>query len=123
MGEKITEEVLKRIDALAAKLGVVAEHLWEVLVRQAAIDGYVHLAWAAVLFVISTVLVTVSYRLYKRAMQNDTNDGPGYGFCAVMFFLLGLLCFLGGSVGNVMNAISELANPEFAALKLLIGGN
>ena len=43
----IDSEVLKRIDALAAKLGVAADHVWAVLVRQAQVEvipvSYTHL--------------------------------------------------------------------------------
>lgn len=34
MNDKMQEELLKRLDVLAEKLGASGKHLWEVLVRQ-----------------------------------------------------------------------------------------
>ena len=59
MDEKVLDAVTTRLDAasvkldaLAAKLGVGAERLWEILVRQALVDGYI----AAVVAIIASVL-------------------------------------------------------------------
>ena len=44
--EHIDPELLKRMDALAAKMGVTAQYLWAVLIRQAYVEGLTGLALA-----------------------------------------------------------------------------
>src|SRR5580692_8969790 len=36
----MNEEILKRLDLLASKLNVTAEHLWQACLRQSRIEGY-----------------------------------------------------------------------------------
>ena len=50
----MNEELLKRLDALAAKLGTTGEQVWAILVKQARIEAITHalggLAFAALIF-------------------------------------------------------------------------
>jgi hypothetical protein len=47
MSDKAVQEVLTRIDALAAKLGVTSEHVWRILVQQARVECFESAAWGA----------------------------------------------------------------------------
>jgi hypothetical protein len=38
--EKLGEEALARLDVLAAKMGVGAEHMWEVLTKQGKVEAF-----------------------------------------------------------------------------------
>ena len=45
--EKLGEEALARLDVLAAKMGVGAEHMWEVLTKQGLYEGWFAVACVA----------------------------------------------------------------------------
>jgi hypothetical protein len=108
------EELLQRLDALAAKLGVAVEHLWDVLVVQ----GYVEGATALALTLVGASLVVVGVRMLKKNLillvGADQDEEPRYG---VMAFVWGI----GAVVGCIVFAtnviyVKYLFNPEFYAL-------
>jgi hypothetical protein len=118
MTPEMQKELLARLDALAAKLGVTADALWSLYLHQAHIEGIQDAIVAGVfglLFVISLGIVVASL-LY--AISDDFNDGFPVG------------CGIAGIVGTVGAAIagstyafaaySELYNPGFWAFSQLV---
>lgn len=113
--EKISDELLKRLDLLAQKLGVTIEHLWQVLVRQAYIEAYFAIFWV----ILSVVLVTVACRYIVKtidiAVKNNYDERLSGRI--VMSFVLGIL-----ALTSLMAALTQcsdfgyLFNPEFYAL-------
>jgi len=102
------EELLKRLDALAAKLGVAAEHLWDVLVRQGQIEGM----RGVVLAVVGFVVMLIAGRKAARAFRENRDD-------ATMGWVI--LCFLSGGAALVGQADAwYLLNPEYFALRQLL---
>ncbi len=104
----MNDEILKRIDLLAAKLGVTVDHLWGVLIRQARIDGIEWVAWGCLWFVLAAGLGVWMRVIYKR------EDGDGDTFITVALFatgfvLVGLFC--------LSNTLGLFLNPEYWALK------
>lgn len=120
--DKSVEQILQRVDQLAAKLGVTAEHLWEVLLRQARVELYSACLWAAVIFAAIVALSCLLPRLNRnRTKENEKgyhrSDGPAvlfYGnICLVAFLLIILL-------NVVTTAITLAANPEYWALHQIL---
>ena len=121
------EEVLKRLDGLAAKLGVASQHLWEILVRQAIATGIAD----AVLALLFGVGVVVGYKLFVKqllafkATENYTDEGP-YIFGMIGSGLLGVVSLIASPI-CLYSAILELVNPQYYALhetlQALVGGS
>lgn len=110
-------EILKRIDALAEKVGVAAENLW------AAGRGYVQargLVYAATFLVVSVVSGLVFGKLVlpalrKAVAEHSMNDVP-LGFAAVALFGAALACLGGAAIWSV-----DALAPDGALLKMLVG--
>ncbi len=109
-------EILKRLDALAAKLGVTADHLWGVLIRQARIEAYEWIAWGALWLALSCLTWYLTIKLYK----DDDKDGElliTMGIASLTTTVVGLIC-MSGTPGLLLN-------PEYWALKqvaAMLGG-
>ncbi len=104
----MNDEILKRVDALAAKLGVTVDHLWGVLIRQARIDGIEWVAWGCFWLILATATGAVAKSIYKG--KND--DGDKFLLCcgfALILVVFGLCC--------LSNTLGLFLNPEYWALK------
>ena len=99
------EELLKRLDLLATKLGVAVEHLWAVLVRQGTVEGVIG-AFAAIL---GGVICLVSFKNLRAAYQ-EYEDGTVVGWAFLAF--MSLIAFAIG-----VDQAKYLFNPEYFALQ------
>lgn len=112
----MNEEVLQRIDALAEKLGVVSEHLWGVLVRQAYVEAviaaFILLATAA-----AWVLVVRTYRSHKAEDQYfDIEDHPALTIGSIILAIVSVVVIL--VCPEII--LTALINPEYAALRKIL---
>ncbi len=118
--EEAVEKVLNRLDALALKLGTTAEHLWEILVKQAHITFYgycIRYILAACFLCFAIWFIPYSLRkFFHEDFQGDCVKG-GFsiaGFCICC--ALTLACII-GTIGEITTFISLYANPEFFAFE------
>ena len=113
------------IEALSAKLGTTAEHLWGVLVRQAPISGAVDIMLC--IFVISLAVWVLYVVNEKTSMKSTDDDRHNWAewedesallawFVAIIFCAL-VIILVGVSADDI---VSAFANPEYWALKQLI---
>lgn len=104
------QDLLKRLDVLAAKLGTTAAYLWSVLVRQAISDG-ISSAVGALVAVIGGVLAYKLTGIALRAFREDTDYFPGlfFSWVAVAVSIVACACFL-------TDAIQHFYNPAYYAL-------
>lgn len=120
------EEILKRIDALAEKLGVAASHIYSVYVHQAQINGIQELTWAAFWLAIAVLTAVVSIKNFKKSQvvvlseygeerRTDQEKRRDALFLCVLFsFATGLLLF--GFVSELSSAYTSFLNPEYFAI-------
>jgi predicted membrane channel-forming protein YqfA (hemolysin III family) len=115
MDSAITSEFLKRLDALAAKLGTTGEHLWGVLLRQARIEAWSDL----MLFVFALIVGCLSCFVFlKISERDDSNDFvPLAAICILL--AIGALAFVVELPGAIL---TEFLNPEYWALKHILAG-
>ena len=100
------EEIFKRLDAIAAKLGVASENLWRILITQVKVDLYQDVFWAA-LCVGGTVLF--GWLSYKSGKDEEAEPMVGFALLAILFFVISAIC---------LNCIVGYAiNPEYYALQ------
>ncbi len=108
------QELIKRLDALAAQLGTTGAYLWEVLVRQAKISGYTDLGCTVFL----GALTYAGYKMARILWDKHEEDG-GYAVGAV---LIGCVS-VGISIWTVVTlqvAVLELSNPSYYALEKIL---
>ena len=118
MDEKLTNEVLGRLDALAEKLGTTTEYLWQVMVEDIARRG---LVLGISCLALSGVFFLLSYLTWKKLASLRENNK--YGFHDPVIFI-GLITAFASIVcaGHVAYYLSEGLSPHIEAWKILTGG-
>jgi hypothetical protein len=120
----MSEEVEKQLAALCAKIGVTADHLWAVLVRQAYIEAISSLCTLVVCLVLAAIAVygfLLVQRKYRSVSPEELRlsmwPPPAY----MRWFILGIVLFflLLVASNNFYWLISDLFNPEWFAFKAL----
>jgi len=120
MNEQMGQEILQRIDVLAAKLGVAAEYLWDVLIRQMwLVEGWMCVGLGVALLLVGAV---GCMRLYLLGGP-DTSTGEwtqkdSRFTVNVVFAIVGIL----GGTFVLPDAVAKVLNPAYYAFKALIGG-
>jgi len=114
------QELLKRLDALADKLGTTGAYLWQVLVRQAVLGGVADSVVAVFLGVAAYLAFKYARYCYGKYIESSQKDRyyPSEGWIAG-YILLGIAC-AGLALASTLvahDAILELMNPAFYALK------
>src|SRR5690242_12771003 len=112
----MNEDILKRLDLIAAKLGVTVQYLWGVLVRQARVEALSDtigiILWAASAFAAFHYAVALG-----RKAESDGSDG--LGFASIILAVIGVV-FVISFVVCVSEIFTPLMNPEFFALEQIL---
>jgi len=111
----IDPEIFKRLDALAAKLGVTAERLWAVLVKQAGVELFVVLLSSLLL----GAMAVVCFRLTGWFMRKAEDRGDGYGIAAVLSGIACLILVI-VTIAFLCEAPTLVMNPEYWALREIL---
>ncbi len=112
------EQVMTRIDVLAAKLGVTAEYLFGIYVKQAYINSMVGISGTVIVFVLLLGMIPVSMWLCKKIKNKEIcsdwhSAWAAPGGILLFIFLLSLAFGLNGIV-------SGFVNPEHYAFKEIL---
>jgi hypothetical protein len=117
------EQAQKELEPLAEKLGTTVEHIWDVLKRQAYIDGLSSLLTVVVCAVLAVVAVSAFFYL-RRIFKGRVNE-VGAPFSVLMeplgLVILGTILLVLFTIGssNFYWVISDFFNPEYFAFKAL----
>lgn len=114
--EHIDPELLKRLDQLAAKLGVAASFLWHALIRQAYINAAENLVVAIILAVAALYLFRLSIVLWNWSDGHPNTNDTGLG--AGLVFFVGLVA-AGFAITCICDTVDGFLNPGYAALGAL----
>lgn len=118
MDTLLVQEGLKRLDALAAKLGVAANELWAALLAQAPLE------WFDVLALLFLCLLMVAFALFfaYNAKRTDPpwSDSHIWPYICAISYTVAFLCML-MSVAEAVEAAKATANPAYYALMQLRG--
>jgi hypothetical protein len=117
MNSTIQQQVLDKLDILAAKLGVAAKALFLLYVRQAYIEGIENTLSCLFLFTLSYIFYRSMLSFYEKAKKEYSSDGfwAGTFLCAAGCLIT---VFIGGNILN--SAIDCLANPNLYAFQLIV---
>lgn len=118
------------VNALAQQLakiaGPIAQHGWEVYVKQQVIIGWQE-AVASSFLLLLAIACAVVVVLILRDLRKEQKEHPNmetvdhYGFTA-LFVGIGLILFM-FALGFGMDSFSHLANPEYGAIQGILGRN
>jgi hypothetical protein len=129
----LRDELFARLDAIAAKLGVAAEHLWEVLVRQAYMEWFSVLGWclaAVILYLMGKAMAQFVYHMSysgmidppsyrtKRSDEEAVKLSTEYKGIAqnIANMVVGIVVAC-GVISRMVIALSASFNPEYFAFK------
>jgi small-conductance mechanosensitive channel len=117
--EKVFEKVTQYIDALAAKLGVAAEHVYGVLVRQQVAEGIVDIVVGTLVLAVLIFALMVLIKKVELPRIVDEFDLLGYVFVAAILLLI---IGLPGSyaVSEISDGIKHVINPEYYAIREIL---
>jgi hypothetical protein len=113
--DPLKEELLKRLDVLAEKLGTTGVYLWAILMRQVRIEAIENLVFA-LFFSIGTVI------LYKTAkwMWNSGKKGDDIRIGSIFVHIAcGISTFI--SLVLLVESVEAFFNPAYFALKMVMG--
>ena len=113
--EQLTQEILNRFDAIALKLGVASEYIWQFTIKQQAIEGFYSIAIWALITIASLATTVISF---KKARNDGMSMSNWY-----LGFIIGSLCLLPCvfvGLSEVSTWITQILNPEYAAFKEIV---
>ena len=123
----MAEQVTQIIDSICERLGVAAEYLYPLLVRQAYVDGITALL-GCLLFPASIVALYFFYKhFFKPDKEGKTRRDVYYMRDDGLFSTIMLVCLATvaiatffTSLGCIGTAISALANPEWYVITSIL---
>lgn len=102
----MNDEVLKRLDILAAKLGVAASYLFQVYINQARVEAITD----SIFIVFGLLLCYISYKWWMKFIANE--DKEQYIWGSFFVGLAGTIMVL----SFISSLPTELFNPDYFAI-------
>ncbi|MCY9372674.1 hypothetical protein [Bacillus haynesii] len=112
------DKAMEYIDKLAAKLGVAAEHVYGVLVKQAVANSITDLFCGVIAFAAAIVLGVLIAKIVKRRFNVSEWDVEWF-FLLIIVGILVIFPFVMG-VDFSTKGIKALINPEYYAIKEIL---
>lgn len=120
------DKTLQALTTLAAKLGVTAQYLWGVLLRQAPITGAIDLAMLLCWVITAVYIARFVHRKTKTPKKTEENEYPiaewhGEGAPFAYFAAIAFAVITALMVGlHLSSVVAALVNPEYWALKQIL---
>ena len=130
------DKAMELVEQLATKLGVAAEYLWAVLVKQQYVDGIADIILVVfgiavmIVLIIGAPKLTAKYLNEYTQLRDDRLKNRGYSFssieedhCKEMYEIIPYLAFTIGlcvfifTLCFVVSGVKQVINPEYYALK------
>ena len=114
MNKEEIQQITEYIDKIAEKIGVLGVEVWPWSVKQQIIEGVKPILLFVFMFPIFCWFLK---KIYKRDFKwcGSTKDFTGFALC-ILFGFMSLVAVI-----DFLVHFSGLINPEYAALKDLIG--
>lgn len=109
------KDITQLLRDMADELGVRADHLWEVLIKQSFIQG---LEYAIIPGVITTLLIP-TFIFFFRKWRQDGSSCNAWDMPAFLSGLLLLTCIIVW-ICCIFSAITCFTNPEYWALNEIL---
>lgn len=120
MEKEMWEEAMTRLDLLSDKLGVAAQELWEILIRQAFISGIVNACLILFVFLVVGGYFTI---FFKKQLHEVFDECSWYSDCIVAITFIAAFLGLITIIVSLIAAspiIMSIINPEYSAYRDLL---
>jgi len=122
MSEEMLKMAMERVDVLAAKMGVAATELWEILVRQQYIEAIETVLFC--IFVVGLggcgVKVLANKKWFNWGYMEDNNLEP---LCIIAYIVVCIWMILSiVGICCLFDVPGMLFNPEYGAYMAIRGG-
>ena len=113
----ISGQVIAVIDALAAKLGVAAEYVYPLMIRQAYVEGVISL----LRIVLVCVYLYGLYRAIKWLKEDGWNADLEFVYMLSLVFAgIAAIAFVAFVPSCIKIAVTAFANPEWYAIQQIL---
>lgn len=121
MNEVVVDKIAAYINELAAQLGVAAEYIYPMIVRQMFIEGVVYA-------ITSIVFLALTFFLWRYLIKNarkfwDTSYKTDSEFLMILGYVItGIISIVVTivAIGTLPDALMQIFNPEYYAIKNII---
>ena len=110
----LSEEVLSKLDALAAKIGVTVEQVWLWVVKQQYVDAIYYSITASIFIIITTTMMILTKKYWEKIEKESLE-----GFFVGVNIVVSIITII--TISIALTAIPNVFNPEYWALKDLMG--
>lgn len=106
---------------LIEEFQTIAPELWAVMVRQARLEGWYNLIWCIVLVCLSVLLYFLT-RLWLRKWRESNEEFYmwDWAWIGALLVCAGIVVLIALPL-TLYTAVMNLSNPEFAAIRWLLG--
>jgi hypothetical protein len=118
---EVQEKIFEYIDALALKLGVASEHVFELMIKQKIIEGIVY---SSVIAVVGIIVWVATYKCLGYLIKNyqdlyEKDHELGWMLGSILLSVVSL-SFLIVWVAALPQYILQIFNPEYYAIKEIL---
>lgn len=116
------DDIVGIVERIAELLTPGVQRAWEIAVRQANAQAIAYLVWAVVGIIVAVVAAIFLVRVCRvlRREKSAFYDGIGMEMAATGLAVLVFAVLLVAGC-NLNNAILYLVNPEYQAIRILLG--
>lgn len=114
----MADELIKRLDELATKLGSAGSSLWEIYQRQVMVVMWQDVIWILMYGVLMYGLWLVWNWSYKELKNPEGEDNPA--LTLIIVTSIGLFILFVSTLWDVGEILSCILNPKYVALDLIM---
>lgn len=122
------EKAFEYIDAIAANLGVAAEHVYGALLKQAMVSGLRSVVYIIICLAVGYMVIRLLKRIYADVKDENTDsifvdgwhDLNAGGIIASFAGGIAIIIMFFVIMAEISNATTALLNPEYWALKEIL---
>lgn len=116
MSDQFQQKIMEYIDSIAHGLGVASQFVFETLVRQKIIEGWVYLSTVVAIVAIGLGVSIYMWSSIRNDMKKyDTDFDDHITTLSIMAIILFVVVLI-GSMGIPYN-VMKICNPQYYALK------
>ena len=122
MNPELQKELMQRLDALTAKMGVTSEYLWETLVGQAFIEAMTSVVFVPIYVILVWFLFSRYIKIPVKSSRGGVEAVDDEFIGAIGRIFPGVLCLvlMVAALIRLEAMPTQLLNPEYWALKELL---
>lgn len=122
MNDTLTQQILSRLDAIGAKLGVAAQAVWGFYLQQARVEGLISLGTGVLLLIFCTVASVYVRRVWERdlAIGRYEHECDLSGGVLGFFYTLGVVVLLVFGLFGIVDSLTPLLNPGYWAFQQIV---